>query len=166
MTVQSLGVQSVGSVNAGASLALAQLAGLQVGATVKLGELQARLAAALTPPTPLDPTTALQAIGSFAIGYNPALILQEVAAQIPTLTAEVGAQAAVVAAVALVIDQLTRPLQAGGIHVFKYDGAAAQLGAELGAEVAGDLSGNVQALVLVTDNPAAFAALLATMVGP
>lgn len=165
MSVQALGVKTVGAVNVGASLALGQLSAAQVGAGVKLAELQARLAAALKPPTPLDPTAALQAVASFAVGYNPALILQQVAEQIPALSAEVGTQEVLVKAVVEVIEKLTAPLRAGGIHAYKYTGPASRLGQEIGAEVTGDVSGEVQALVFVTSDPASFAALVATTTG-
>lgn len=165
MSVESLGVLSVGAINASASLAIAQVGALQIGASAKLAELQASLAAALTPPTPLDPITALQGLATFLVGYNPAFVLQALAEQIPSLSADVAQQALTVEAAINLVAEISAPLKVGGLSVYKFTGAASALGSEVGAEVSGGLSGDVQALVIVTENPAAFAALLKSTLG-
>jgi hypothetical protein len=130
-------------------------------------DIAARLAALLAfTPTPIvfseSLTLAMQTVASIEAAIALALPAPDISAQMAIIAAQVAAVAAQVAAInaqLAVLVALESPLAVGGVFAYAYDGAAATLGAELGAAVVADMTGHVNALLLVTPSPVAWAAV-------
>lgn len=161
MAVTYLGGLTVGEcVPAGVTMQAALLADLQAQL-----EIQVQLVAQLQ----LNP-------GSFTIAASLEFALALVASiqaqialgiELPSISIQLDAAFSLIAALQIQIDlllQLQIAFGTAGVHAFAFDGAASQLGTEITGATAGGLPGgaptdHVNALVLATSVPGAWAAL-------
>lgn len=168
MTVIALGSATVGTVVPGCATAVIEG---QAGITLALPDLQARIDAILaTLALPL-PTISfshsigicLDAIAQMQAAITFGIMPPDIAAQFAALQAALAALLADLASISVHADALaafTAPLAAAGVSSYAYTGNASSLGAELDAAVAGDgITGPIDAVVMVTTDPAAWAAL-------
>lgn len=165
MTVRNLGAMTVGGINVAASLAVPQLLAL-IGAELgAVGEISARIALSVSPPTLPDPGTFAANLGLAVAAYNPATILAALSASVPSLEADLAVRLARVQAAQALLAQLQAAISAPGLRAYRFDGAASALGSELGTAVSGDVPGSqsVSAVLIVAPDAAAMAALGITL---
>jgi hypothetical protein len=163
MTIQALGTVTIGEALPGVSTGFAAAA---AGIQTALPELAARLASLTSfQPTPLDFGAQLalanQIVGGIQLAMAAGVQLPDVsviAAQIAALVAQITAQLALVQAnLSLVLD-LQAALGGGSVGLYAFDGQLGSLGGELTSQV-GSSSAHAQALVMLTTEPATWAAL-------
>lgn len=159
-----LGGKSVAEAVPLAPLASAQLAAVIASQAARESALDAQIAAPFVPP---DPTALAAALASAVSGLSAAL------AALPDAVVDGKiAAAAQLAALRLaltparaLVAQLGALASAGGVHLYAYEGPASALGSAVGGETSSGLPGGggptatARALVLVTESPAAWAAL-------
>jgi hypothetical protein len=162
MTVTALGTLTVGAAVPGMSTAIT--AGV-AGINAVLPDLVSRLAmlAALPPIVPgFDAQLALATdmAASATSAMHLGLPLPDIAAALAAALAALEALVSLVQGQLATIVALQGPLASAGVGAYVFDGARDQLGYELGAAI-GPGANHANALLLVTLDPAAWAALSA-----
>lgn len=173
MSVEYLGSKSLGAVAIGVDLlALPQLLQFLAELLSQKGDIVARLAvyAQLTGVAITDPATLIAQLEAaiLALKDQVAAIVAGAIPAIPTISAGVDAELALllprIAALQLIVDQLNAAVSAGGVHAFKIDSTAAEVGGELASLVSGGIGGGlpsarIKGVMYVTESPATFAAM-------
>jgi hypothetical protein len=163
MTITALGTLDVGVAVPGALTAVgAGIAGIN-GA---LPDIQARIDALLAfTPSPVTFAAQLALAAQITASINDAISLglpvpsiSDQIAQVAAVIAALEAQVAAVNAQLTILTGLLAPLAVAGIDAYAFDGARNALGGELGTALGGSTA-HANALVLVTTDPSAWAAL-------
>jgi len=164
MSARYLGGLGVGEAIPALPLALAQVSSLLAPQAAKVADIDARLALPFAVPNPVALAEALAAQLSNLASILSQLPALDAQARV-SLVADLGAVQALVTPAADLVARLSGVLSTGGLHVWSLDARAAQIGVDLTSVTASGLpsgggpNARARALVIATENPAAWAAL-------
>jgi hypothetical protein len=172
MAVTHLGSKTVGAINIGVTLALPALAAALADLLARLAALTAQFTANVallaSLPDPTELAAAIAAAAAAAVGTITDIITNipgPIASAQVSLGAELGLLNGIRIALEDVVNTLKAAVSAGGVHAFSVDTTNTAVAGELAAALTGGLPGGgvptarVRGVLLLTEDPAAFAAL-------
>lgn len=175
MSFTFLGTKSVGAACIGVALAVPTLAGSLGDLLSRIAALEAQVAAnaamLLSLPNPAEIAASIQSAALAAVAA-----ISDIVTSIPgplisanaSLEKDLAVLVGLKASIESVVGTLSGAISAGGVHCFAIDSTPASLGGEVSAAIAGGISGGlpgarIRGVMLVTEDPASFAALSAVV---